>query len=414
MFNGLKVQRLGGSERPCFPRPRQRLQNSCLRSIPLKSGKAALVTNPPQSVTRRLDSYVGFLFIGTTGDHAGHSLVTWAITRRLLERGFRVGLLKPFGTQRVNINGHWSDPDALLFKETLDIQEPLERICPYLISDEAWRDRGSETLHEEIRTLARELSDNKDVLIIMGADHIFLDNASRGISDISLAGELEADFVLVDRYRDTSKSIYSILSASSLLGDRLKGIVLNRVPLASIQEIRSRIIPALSSRGVPLTIAIPEDPYLSFQMIGDVRDALNGEFLCGEANVDQPVGGMTVGSSDLEGDLLIFKRAYNKIILLEPHPQERESDSPQGPRPIAGILLSGGRPPAPQLLAAAKKAGVALILVKGDTFSVLERLGQSPPPLSPHDHAKVRRLTELMDRDDALDRLLQGTGAFPK
>jgi hypothetical protein len=133
-----------------------------------------------------LDNHVGFLFIGTTGDHAGHSLVTWAITRRLVERGFRVGFFKPFGTQRVNINAHWSDPDALLFKETLGIQEPLDRICPYVLSEDAWRDTGPETLLKEIRTLVRELSDNKDVLIIMGADHIFLDNASRGVSDISL------------------------------------------------------------------------------------------------------------------------------------------------------------------------------------------------------------------------------------
>jgi len=361
-----------------------------------------------------LDSHVGFLFIGTTGDHAGHSLVTWAITRRLLERGFRVGFLKPFGTQRVNINGHGFDPDALLFKETLDIQEPLDRICPYLLSDEAWRDRGSETIHKEIRTLAKELSDNKDFLIIMGADHIFLDNASRGVSDISLAAGLEADFVLVDRYRDKARSVYSILSASSLLKERLKGIVLNRVSPPLLQEIIDHMIPPLAKKGIPFIIALPEDPFLSFQTLGDIRDVLEGEFLFGEADLEQPVGGMTVGSSDLKGELLLFKRAYNKIVLLRPYLPARENDPIQGRRSIAGILFTGGRTPPPQLLTAAKKAGVPLILVKGDTFSVLERLGQGPPPLSPQDGAKVRRMMGLMDRDNALDRLLQETALFPK
>jgi len=361
-----------------------------------------------------LDSHVGFLFIGTTGDHAGHSLVTWAITRRLVERGFRVGFLKPFGTQPVNINAQGSDPDALLFKETLSIQEPLDRICPYPISEQAWRNTGPETLLKEIRTLAKELSDSKDVLIIMGNNHIFLDNGSRGVSDISLAAGLGADFILVDRCRDKARSIYSILSVSSLLKERLKGVVLNRVSPPLLQEIRDHMISAFANRGILITTAVPEDPFLSFQNLGDIRDVLDGEFLSGEADLEQPVGGMTVGSSDLEGELRVFKRAYNKIILLKPHPAETDGDPIQGRRSIAGILFTGGRTPPPQLFKAAKKAGLPLMLVKQDTFPALERLQHSPPPLSINDDAKVRRLTELMDRDNALDRLLQGTGLFPK
>jgi len=332
----------------------------------------------------------------------------------LVERGFRVGFLKPFGTQRVTLNGHGLDPDALLFKQSLNIQEPLDRICPYLLSEETFREKGPETIHNKMRTLVKDLSEDKDVLIIMGADHIFLDNASRGVSDISLAAGLEADFILVDRYRDKARSIYSILSASSLLKERLKGIVLNRVSPSLLQEIRDHVIPLLARKGIPSIIALPEDPFLSFQSLGDIRDILEGEFLCGEADREQPVGGMTVGSSDLKGELLLFKRAYNKIVLLRPYPPSKEHEPIHGPRSIAGILFTGGRTPPPQLLTAAKKTGIPLILVTGDTFSVLERLGQDPPPLSPHDHAKVRRMMELIDRDNALDTLLQGIRLLPK
>jgi len=37
---------------------------------------------------------LSFLFIGTTGDHAGHRFFTWAIARRLVEKGLSVGFLK--------------------------------------------------------------------------------------------------------------------------------------------------------------------------------------------------------------------------------------------------------------------------------------------------------------------------------
>lgn len=347
------------------------------------------------------------LFIGTTGDHAGHSLVTWAIARRLVEKGLSVGFLKPFGTHPVKLNGLWTDQDVVLFKEVLDIQEPLDRICPYLLSEETGVQEKSGDLLKEIKGLAKALSTGKDILLIMGSEHIFLDDVSHNVSDVLLITELETDFILIDRYRDTAKSIYSILSAGSLLRDRIKGVVLNRVPQTKLQEFRDRTIPSLAKKGIPITIALPEDPCLSFRTLGEVKNVLDGVILCGEESIEEPVGGMTVGSSDLRGELLLFKRAYNKIVLLKPRPPEVEAGESRGLRSIAGILLTGGRNPASQLLAAAREVNVPLILVNGDTFAVLERLEQSPPTLSIQDEPKVRRFTELMDRDGALDTLLQ-------
>jgi BioD-like phosphotransacetylase family protein len=112
---------------------------------------------------------------------------------------------------------------------------------------------------------------------------------------------------------------------------------------------------------------------------------------------------MTVGATDLTEGLLLFKRAYNKIVLLKP---ATDSASATGPRSVVGIVLTGGRNPAPQLVDAAKRANVPLLLVKQDTFPALERLEQSTSHLSPGDEVKVRHTLELLDYEGALDRLL--------
>jgi uncharacterized protein len=351
---------------------------------------------------------MSFLFTGTTGDHAGHSLITWAIARRLMEKGLKVGFMKPFGTHPINMEGLWTDRDVFLFKEVLNLQEPFNRICPYLLSEETWGPRETEEILDEIRSLAQELGKGKDVLIIMGSDHIFFDDVSRPVPEISLITRLESDFILVNRYRDISTSIYSILSVSSLLKDRLKGIMLNRVPTEKHRDIRNKMIPSLIREGVPPVIALPEDPVLSFRSLGEIRESLDGEFLLEGAGLDRPVGGMTVGSADLTGELKMFKRAYSKIILLGS--SDTETGGPTEPRPVAGIILTGGRNPAPRLLQIAENANVPLILVNADTFAVLKRLEQSPSTISPKDEDKVRHITELMDTDGALDRLLQSLG----
>jgi BioD-like phosphotransacetylase family protein len=132
---------------------------------------------------------------------------------------------------------------------------------------------------------------------------------------------------------------------------------------------------------------------------------LSADVLLGEENLGKPIGGITVGSADLTGDLLLFKRAYNKIILLEP--VSGEIQETESRRTIAGILLTGGRNPAPQLVLAAKRANIPLLLIKHDTFAAMELLEQSTSRLSPLDVVKMRHFADLMDQDGAFERLFE-------
>lgn len=348
---------------------------------------------------------MSFLFIGSTGDHAGHSLLTWALARRLLEKGLRVGFMKSFGTQPVQEQGEWTDRDAFLFKQVLQLREPLDRICPYLISGESWKEKAAEKLMDQVKLHARDLLRGKDVLIVMGSKQIFFDDSAFPVPEISFASELGADVILVHRFRTFSKSIYSILSLSSLLKDRIKGIILNRVPPDQIEEVRDRMA-SLNRKGIPIAAVLSEDPVLSFRSIRELRETLDGELLLGEDKLEQSVGGMTVGAGDLEGDLRLFRRAQNKIVLLKPLPPEEISDEYPVPRPVAGILLTGGRRPAARLLEAAREADIALISVKDDTFASLERLEATPSHLSAWDEAKVIHFEGLLNRDRSLDRLI--------
>ena len=353
------------------------------------------------------------IFIGATGNHAGQTLLTWAIARRLVESGFHVGFLKPFGSNLVRTGDIWTDGDALLFREVLGLQDPFDRICPYLLSEDACKQKRPEEILNEIKPLAHELSIEKDILLVMGSKHIFFDDATRPVPDISLVKALNANFVLVDRFQEASRSIYSILSISSLLKDRVKGIIINRVPPEKLGEVKGRLIPSLAGKGIPITTALPEDPALSFRSVGDIKELLKGELLCGEQNLGQSVAGMTVGSTSLDGGLRVFKRAYNKIILLGSALRDSSmNEAPEKPE-IVGILLTGGQKPARLLLQSAQEAGVPLILVGQDSFSSLEILEKTPPTLSTGDHAKVDHFTDMLDRDKALNGLLQALGLTP-
>jgi len=353
---------------------------------------------------------MSILFIGSTGDRAGHSLITWAIARKFKEMGLTVGFMKPFGTDPLLFEGRWVDHDAYLLKESLKLPESLETICPFLVSDETWKMKGRGEMMEELKSLVQEISHAKDVLILMGSKHIFLDDAACPIPDISFIPDLEAGWVLVHRYRQLSRTVYSILSVSSLVRDKMRGIILNRIPPEELPRLSSDLIPAMRQKAVPILAALPEDPVLSFRSLREVRDLLNADIVCGKEHLDKPAGAMTVGSAELSGDLRPFKRAYNKILILADSFDGEKEARPGSVRAVTGILLTGGRKPPEQIVQAAIKAAVPLLLVKEDTFLALERLEQRTAHLCPDDDLKVLHVTQMMEQDRAFDRLVQSLG----
>ena len=352
---------------------------------------------------------MALLFIGSTGDQAGHTLFTWAIIKKLLEKGLRPGFFKPFGTELVNAGGFWTDHDAMLFKEVLKLDAPLERICPYLMTDDGWRCKGPSQIMEECRGLSRELSREKDVLIVMGSKHIFFDDTSWPVPDMNLASGLGADFILANRFRKTSSSLYSVLFAYSLLKDLMKGVVINRVPPEKMGEVREKVLLSLTNKGIRIASAIAEDPLLSFWSLREIADELCAEVLWGEEDLDRKVWRMRIGSSPLRGRSLIFKRVYNKIIFIaSPTSCGEEEAGTSSSEIIAGILLTGGVRPPPQLIIAAAAEKIPLFLVKEHTFSAMERLERSPHRLSSKNKSKVDYFCELLDREESsLDRLIQ-------
>lgn len=353
---------------------------------------------------------MGCLFLGSTGDHAGQTLFTWALSRRLLEKGLKVSFFKPFATHPVESGGSWSDRDALFFKEALDLQAPLDTICPFVLTGTSLMDSSPEGIIDQIATTVKRISSEVDLLLIMGFKDIFFDDMSHPVSDTSLINALGADLLLLTRYQEASTAIYSILSICSLLRERVKGIVLNRVPPEKLELIRGQFLPFLVQKGVPISACLPEDPILACRSLREVLEVVEGELLLGEERLELPVAGMTVGSVDLDGGLVVFKRVYNKVVLVGPQTMETGVDGASGTRSVVGILLTSHRMPPPVVMDSARRAGIALALVKGDTFATLDRLQRSAPSLSPADQGKLRRFTELLDQDQALDTLIASLG----
>jgi BioD-like phosphotransacetylase family protein len=338
------------------------------------------------------------IFIGSTGGEPGQTLATWALAIRLKEKGLKVGFFKPYGLlpDLSTSAGALCDSDVLLIKEVLGLLEPVEALCPVMLTEKSIPELsggpGKEVI-EKIKKAFLQAAEGKDVMLIMGAKEIFFGDGLSGLSDSVLVKLFDASVLLVDRYQRDNMTLYSLLSLNSFLDGRVKSAIINHVSLDKMDHVRAKVIPFLMEKGLKSVAALPEDPVLAALTISTIAGLVEGHILCCPEGRGNLVANFTIGSKSLTDSLAIFKQVYNKIILVGLSPPGQMEKSP------AGIILTGGKSPAEAVLRVAQDRSLPLILTKADTFQAMERLEKAKASLGLKDEFKARQFLNLIDQE---------------
>ena len=346
------------------------------------------------------------IFIGSTGGEPGQTLVTWALAIRLRDRGYRVGFFKPYGLLpdvSPTAAGGLCDADVLLLQKVLELREGDELLCPVTLTENLVSELQSDQaapLLKKIQSAFQKVSEDKDVVLIMGAKEIFFGGGHSNLSDSMLVKLFDASVLLVDRYQRDNMTYYSLLSLNSFLDGRVKSAVLNHVPPDKMDHVRTKVVPFLQGKTLKSALAIPEDPVLAAQTVSTLASLVDGEMLCCPEAGTNLVESSTIGSKYLEGSLAIFKQVYNKILLIGFGHGENQ-------KAIAGIVLTGGKAPSELVMRSARAGSVPLILTRNDTFQAMEKLEKAKPALGWKDQFKVQRFFELIGKEPGTEEWVE-------
>jgi phosphate acetyltransferase len=185
-------------------------------------------------------------------------------------------------------------------------------------------------------------------------------------------------------------------------GCTLAATAVNRVTAAQVDDIVDQI-KGLQRDGEPLYI-LPEEPTLGKPTVGEIARALNATVLQGEANeLNREVRDFKVAAMNLpnfldyvvDGALVITPGDRSDVILgsvalafSETYPN------------IAGILLTGGLTPEPQvqrLIEGAKKSPTPIILVDTDTYTTAMNVSAVPAVITPDNERKIAAALGLFE-----------------
>ena len=289
---------------------------------------------------------------------SGKSAICVGLISVLIERGKKVGYMKPIGNALVEVEKKLVDEDALVMKGLFSFSEPLETISPIPYTEKLIQSsiKGEITdLQSTITKAFAEISSGKDFVVVEGAGSLGTGSVI-SLSNSQVAKLLDLPVVLVASDKDFVED--DILTSLSLLryeGIRVCGVVVNDVPSYRVKWMER----FLDSLEVPMVSIIPSEPRLRTVTVNEIVELTGADVLSAHHNLDGEVGTLVVGALDPESSVRSFRRRKDVVIVTGSGRSDIISTAIGCC--VKCVVVSGEHPPDRAVVSYAEECGVPVL-----------------------------------------------------
>ena len=337
------------------------------------------------------------LYIASTSGYSGKTLLALALSRIWSASGVSVGYVKPLGKIPVMEGKNLVDGDALFLARELGLSGSLEDICPVVITQDllmgAYR-RERLRLRERVGRAVANAASAVEILLLGGAANL-RDGFFLGLSPLDMISSLDCRVLLVDRF-EGEKSMDQVLWAAGILGERLLGVVLNRVAPSKETFARDVVRPYFESGKIRVFGVIPVDPLMDSISVAVLAEGLSAVVASGEDHMDTMVERFCVGAMDVEGALRVFRRIPRKAVVTGGMRADIQHAALETDTKC--LILTGGVTPGERVRHRARMMGVPVLVVKTDTMATVERFEQLLGRVRIREKVKSERAVDLVDK----------------
>ncbi|HED15817.1 MAG TPA: phosphate acetyltransferase [Gammaproteobacteria bacterium] len=354
------------------------------------------------------------IYIAGAGQGSGKSVIILAMMELLSGHAGIVGFFRPvirFDNNRDSLIDLISDrfqlnwPHDMLYGCTVDEASELIANGQY--------DELLKKIHEQYKAL----SDQCDLVLCAGTDYSAGHSTLEFDFNADLANNLGCLIVPVVRGtgRSTSQIIHATISFQKSLQERdcdLLATVVNNVEPAQVDALRTEF-GKTPKQDAPLYV-IPSEPSLAKPTVGDIARSMQTTVLSGDAEhlnrqvYHYKIAAMQVPDflNHLEEGSLVITPGDRSDIILACLMAYSSTAYPQ----IAGLLLTGGLDPAPQLkqlVAGLGQPPFALLLTERDTFATATEIAQVNAVLTSDNEHKIAAALGIVEANVDVPELKQ-------
>lgn len=358
------------------------------------------------------------VFLAATGQNRGKTTTSLGLTAAIVERGHRLGFLKPVGQRYLVVDGARADEDAVLMKEVFDLPDSLNDMSPVTLPRGFTQDfvmgRIGDDLGAAVTDAFARVARDKEMVVIEGTGHAGVGTVI-GLSNARAAAMLEAPVIIVSE-GGVGRPIDEIALNCALFerqGVRVLGAVVNKVDVVSHPHLPDVLRRGLAQQDVELLGCIPFSEFLANPSLELIATHLRGELLSGNPTAGQTIGHVAIGAMQAdhamgllrERTLLITPGDRDDLLLASVAANRAARSGP----PVAGIILIGGFRPEPRVLAELRASGTFVYLVETDTYRTARAVDDILVKTHPADVEKIATIIDLVagaiDVDALLERL---------
>jgi len=316
---------------------------------------------------------------------SGKTMLCIGIGQSLKNRGLKVGYLKPAGSAS---DSKQSLEDARFVKEALKLEESADVLCP----------AGTAA---DIKNAYEKVGKGKDIVLLEGYGGLEQGGETSKVA-YELAQTISAKVIVIMRYLSDTAWM-RIGPATKKFGDNMLGIVINEVPAAKVQSIRTEAKAAFDKEGLKLLGVLPEDRLLMGVSMADLAAHLGSQVLCCKEHMGKMAYNVMVGAFTVDPGVDYFSRKSNKVVIARGDRTDMQIAALN--TSTAGLILTGGVAPASKVIYLAEEKKVPVLTTGQETLPTLEALQEAIVQARFRQSAKCEKAANMVAKNLDMEAL---------
>jgi uncharacterized protein len=349
------------------------------------------------------------LYVASTETFVGKSATCVGLLDRARRDGLSIAYMKPVSVSVTPTEDATIDEDAEFIRQHFGLAESMERTAPVLVTqsfvEQILRGQNVDAARR-LRDAYVQISRDKDFVVLEGAN-TWAEGSIVDLSADQVSDMLQAPVLLVTRYRSLL-SLDAVLAVQRYLGDRLLGVLINQVEEPKLEYVRSRVVPFLEGRGIPVYATLVADAQLAGVTVADLHEYLGGQLIGNTAWNGKLIEHMLIGAMGAEAALSHFRRRANKAVITGGDRTDLQLAALETSTSV--LVLTGNIRPTVPVIDRAEERQVPIIMVPDDTLTTVDRAEQIFGAIRFKQEGKIQRFTRMLDQSFDFARLYDELG----
>jgi BioD-like phosphotransacetylase family protein len=355
------------------------------------------------------------IFIAATRQNDGKTTTSLGLVAAFRKRFGRVGYIKPVGQRYVEVSGLKIDEDTVLINETYNPGLPLEAMSPIAVEPTFTRDyldHGDEAeLRGRVEAAFNRAAWEQQFVVIEGSGHAGVGSVF-DMSNAHVANTLKSKAIIVSRggVGGPIDEIALNLALFEKYEVPVVGVVLNKVLPSRIAELYPYAEKGLAKLGLPLLGIVPFNGELRKPTMNQICQELGGCFIAGEKGKRRRVSKIHIVTMTSKNVEMLFDP--NSLIIVA---GDREDivlsvlSANQGARQIAGVVLTHGMVPQPDIIRIMQAHHVPFITTTQEAYDVASKINNMTVKTEPGDSEKIALIQRLIEEHVDIDAIVSAS-----